>query len=338
MKKVKLVKIAVLGAAAILGITGCNKQPSEQPLDAKWLALGQFQVGEHDSAWDAALDDNGNVINLMTAVKASELPEAIKTAAGDNEIQYGVKLSDVRLGAKDAGWTAQAMKEDKKVNCNGSFAIKVGEASYDEVDEVWSVTQWIPDPHTAYAISLTPDTLFMPAFQEAADENGFSWASNPVCIGGSGSYTVYGVKFAGGEGKPGYGVGLIKDSEITSEVDGYEEVKEWKAAEHTYGVIGSFAASGWSTDVSLTANADNTAFSATVDFAANDEWKIRADADWTVNWGAGRLDDASKTLLGVASDAANDANIKITEAGSYTITISDFAADASAKITVTKAA
>ena len=62
MKKVKLVKIAVLGAAAILGITGCNKQPSEQPLDAKWLALGQFQVGEHDSAWDAALDDNGNVI------------------------------------------------------------------------------------------------------------------------------------------------------------------------------------------------------------------------------------------------------------------------------------
>lgn len=338
MKKVKLVKVVALGAAAILGLAGCS-QEAPTTVDAKWLALGQFQVGENDSAWDAKVDGDGNVVNLMTAVKADELPEAIRTAAGDNEIQYGTKIADVRLGAKGAGWTAQAMKDGKKVNCDGSFAIKVGEASYDEVDEVWSVTQWIPDPHTAYAISLTPDTLFMPAFQEAADENGFSWASNPVCIGGSGSYTVYGVKFAGGEGKPGYGVGLVKDSAIQSEVDGYEEVKEWKAAEHTYGVIGSFAASNnWQIDTPLVANAENTAFSATVEFAANDEWKIRADGEWTTTWGVGSLDDASKTLLGVTEVSDAGANIKITESGSYNITISNFAADASAKINITKAA
>lgn len=335
MKKVKLVRIAALSAAVLVGLVGCGKE--EKTVDAKWLVLGQFQVGESNSAWDAALDEEGNVINLMTAVKASELPEAIRTAAGDNEIQYGTKIADVRLGAKDAGWTATAMKDGVKVNCNGSFAVKVGEAAYDEVDQVWSVTQWIPDPHTAYAISLTPDTLFMPTWQEAADENGFSWSSNPVCIGGAGSYTVYGVKFAGGEGKPSYGVGLVKDSAITSEVDGYEEVKEWKAAEHTYGVIGSFAASSWGTDIALTANADKTAFTTTIDFVAEDEWKIRADGEWTVNWGAGRLDAASKTLLGVAEDALNDANIKITEAGSYTITIGAFTADAGATITVTKA-
>ena len=50
------------------------------------------------------------------------------------------------------------------------------------------------------------------------------------------------------------------------------------------GVIGSF--NEWGGDVVMNFNADKQRFYADVEFAADGQFKLRADADWALNWGA----------------------------------------------------
>ncbi len=50
------------------------------------------------------------------------------------------------------------------------------------------------------------------------------------------------------------------------------------------GVIGSF--NDWGGDVVMNFNADKQRFYADVEFAADGQFKLRADADWALNWGA----------------------------------------------------
>ena len=76
------------------------------------------------------------------------------------------------------------------------------------------------------------------------------------------------------------------------------------------GIIGSFAASGWGTDVEMTFDAATLTYSVEQTFAAGDEWKFRFNGDWGFN-------------LGQSGDAlAHDgANIKVETAGTYVITL-----------------
>ena len=55
-------------------------------------------------------------------------------------------------------------------------------------------------------------------------------------------------------------------------------------SEHTWGVIGSF--NGWADDVVMNFNAEKQRFYADVEFAEDGQFKLRADADWALNWGA----------------------------------------------------
>ena len=50
------------------------------------------------------------------------------------------------------------------------------------------------------------------------------------------------------------------------------------------GVIGSF--NGWADDVVMQFNTEKQRFYADVEFAEDGQFKLRADADWSVNWGA----------------------------------------------------
>ena len=54
----------------------------------------------------------------------------------------------------------------------------------------------------------------------------------------------------------------------------------------SWGVIGGFAASNWSTDVPMT-TVDGQIWKATVTFAAGDEFKFRADGAWDIQYGNG---------------------------------------------------
>lgn len=79
----------------------------------------------------------------------------------------------------------------------------------------------------------------------------------------------------------------------------------------TVGMIGSFAASGWGTDVAMTSADDGITWTADVTFAANDEFKFRFNGNWDYNLGG--------DTKGLKIDGDN---IKVETAGTYTVTLS----------------
>lgn len=78
----------------------------------------------------------------------------------------------------------------------------------------------------------------------------------------------------------------------------------------TVGIIGSFAGSGWGSDVEMTFDAATLTYQVEQAFAAGDEWKFRFNGDWAYN-------------LGQSGDvlAHDGANIKIETEGTYVITL-----------------
>jgi hypothetical protein len=85
---------------------------------------------------------------------------------------------------------------------------------------------------------------------------------------------------------------------------------EWSTLATTWGVIGGF--NNWGGDQAMTYDAVNGVFTTTFDITAATEFKFRANAGWSLNYGDtgadGKLDDGG-------------ANIVIGAAGNYTITL-----------------
>ncbi len=78
--------------------------------------------------------------------------------------------------------------------------------------------------------------------------------------------------------------------------------KTWSATATTWSLIGSFAASGWSTDVNMTFN--GTAWVGTITTATGDQFKFRANHDWGTNLG-----DAGASGSGIGSLSYGGNNI-----------------------------
>ncbi len=78
----------------------------------------------------------------------------------------------------------------------------------------------------------------------------------------------------------------------------------------TVGMIGSFAASGWGSDVEMTSADGGATWTADVTFAAGDEFKFRFNGNWDYNYGG------ALNKLGLDGD-----NIKVAEAGTYAVTL-----------------
>lgn len=101
-----------------------------------------------------------------------------------------------------------------------------------------------------------------------------------------------------------------------SEVEEPEEkpVPEMKLEEHTWGVIGSF--NDWSTDVAMTIT-DGWAV-ATFDLTeGKNEFKVRADSDWTDSYGVNG--DVTVYTDGTEFDAIYNGSNIVVEPGNYTL-------------------
>lgn len=213
---------------------------------------------------------------------------------------------DLLFGTNDAGWTTNFFRDGKMYRANGSYAFKIAQcnADVDGENKVYSEDQWISNPHNAYAESLTPNTMFMPVWQEEKDEHGFSWADNPVVIGGAGLYTLVIAQYntASAPNQPGFGIALIQKE--AKDGIAYEEIVEYVPGDHTYGIVGSFEGSNWGegADVAMSADGENT-WTGEVELKAGDEFKVRADGDWINSWGDG------------------DNNFKCEADGTYVVTI-----------------
>jgi len=327
MKKIIALLLAM---AMVLSLAACSNSNSsnttttpeqstsateaEKPLaDAgheAWVAHGQYLLADGtENAWngkDSALYEK-SALKAITLSDVKTISEDLYKTLSAKEVLYLYTI-DLIFGTNDAGWTTNFLKDGKLYRANGSYAFKVAQctAEVDGGNKVYAEAQWISDPHTAHAESLTPETMFMPVWQEEADENGFSWASNPVVIGGAGVYTlvIAQYKTASSPEKAGYGIGLV----LKEAKDGqaYEEVVAYVPGDHTYGIVGGFAGSNWGSDgadVEMKADGENT-WTGEVELKAGDEFKVRADGDWTYSWGDG------------------DNNFKCEADGSYVVTIS----------------
>ena len=158
------------------------------------------------NAWEAKAENEMKAASLAD-VKALD-KDLYKVLKGKD--LAGLYIGDVRMGVTSAGWTADALKDGEKVSVDGSFAIKAIRATYEEEDKTYLNDQWISDPKTAHAEALTAN-VFVPVWQEEADANGFSWASNPVCIGEAGSYKFVVAQYnnASTAEAAGFGFGLV---------------------------------------------------------------------------------------------------------------------------------
>ena len=340
----------LLSGLALLGVlvgAGCAPKYDDTVLanttnDNIFVIHGNHLVGDKVNGWD----DKSNemfVATTMTATSVKAVSEFSKELA-DTLTTKNLKhlyTIEATFGVNDANWGADspfAMIDGKRYQVNGSYAFKLGEVEYDEEDNVYATAKWLPDPKKYHVEALTTDTVFMPRWTEAADENGFSWGNNPICIGGAGTYKVVLAEYTNVSTaeEAGYGVGLVKiaDGEAATEnvqIDYTEpepapEPDPWVAADHTYGLIGTF--NEWNGDVAMTET--DGVWSAEYTFEANAKFKVRADGKWDVSWGAESVVEPT--------EMQGTGDIVVAEAGTYTVTISNFTAEGTAEIRVTKAA
>lgn len=275
---------------------------------ALWTAHGQYLLPDGTANGWNGKDSEVYEAFALTAIALEDVKainEDVYNALAAKEVKYLYTI-DLLFGTNDAGWTTDCLIGGKMHKANGSYAFKIAQCTVD-VDgdnKVYAEDQWISDPKTAHAESLTPDTLFMPAWQEEADENGFSWASNPVVIGGAGLYTLVIAQYANASSPEAAGYGIALVLKEAKEGIAYEEILEWVAADHTYGIIGGF--NGWAEDVAMTDNGDGT-WSGEVELTAGTEFKVRADGAWDYSWG---------------DPSTESGNCVVNADGTYVVTIS----------------
>ena len=311
----KKLLVVLLAAVLVFSIAACTK-PAEPLADtdhALWAAHGNYLLADGTAnGWGGKSAElyEASALKAIALEDVKAINADLYTALSGKEIKYLYTI-DLIFGTNDAGWSCKFVKDGKLYSANGSYAFKVAQCSVDIDGEnkVYSEAQWISHDHDANVESLTPATLFFPRWTEEKDENGLSWADNPVVTGGAGLYTLVLAQYknASEADKPGYGAGLILKE--AKEGLAYEEVKieepqAFVPSEHTYGIVGSFAASNWGegADVAMTADGENK-WVGEVELKAGEEFKVRADSDWANNWGDG------------------DSNFKVDADGTYVVTL-----------------
>ena len=175
-----------LSALALVGLSACGESYSKDVLSADAAGLSFHAVGGW-GVWEAKAE------NKMTATSVAEVAKLDKAVAKKLAKRNLVYLYQFDIEIKDdAGWTTKAMVNgEKKEDIDGSHAIKAIAAEFNAEEQTYTNKYWITNPgdnNNCNAEALT-DNIYMPPFQKLEDENGFSWANDPVYIGEKGSFT-----------------------------------------------------------------------------------------------------------------------------------------------------
>lgn len=199
----KLLTLA-LGAILACGVTACGAS-----YDKTVLAYDEGTTANVVGGFDAALWVEQVGKKVMTATSVAEIAkvskDAAKKLASKSNIKALYKFEGIQI-KDDAEWKVNAMVNGEKKEFNGSHAVKVVVAT-----PAKALTQFVSDPHTAHTEALT-DNFFVPIWQEALDENGFSWADNTVITSEKGTYTILFAEY-GAASTPDtvqYGLGAVR--------------------------------------------------------------------------------------------------------------------------------
>ena len=342
----KKLLIGLLSVVSVVSLVACggnssSEQPSSEPVSSEvsedpndkvledkshysWVIQGDNEIKDPETgewinnAWNGGAGKTNEQYE-KSAISATSINavKAIDATLGETleskNVQY-LYMGEVRLGVRKSGWTFKAIKEDGKIYVrDGSFAVKVCPVLYVEEDDVFTEDGWIPNAKTHHVESLTPSTVWYPTWQEAADENGFSWANDGGCIGQAGVYTIVVAKYkeVSAADVPGYGVALVLKEAGTAAT---EDVEYVPPVENSFGVVGTINNWGGTADTVLV-KAGAGKFEATVELAAGDEIKVRANNTWGTN------EDAGIAALVPNDNFEGTGNIVCKVAGTYKITL-----------------
>ncbi len=317
MKKLFATVLALTGVFALAacggGKGGAKYKDGEEHYCITGPACLKVNGKTAEQAGGAAWDFGGGefILKESTVQEVKTLDATVGSAleAKGTALKSVHFIKGVEFGVEDAGYTKAAMINGAKKIANGSYTFKIVKAQYGAEDDVWAVQNWIPDPHTAHAEVLTPSNFFVPTWQEAADEDGFSWADDSVVIGGAGIYTVVFAEYTtpASEESCNYGIALIK----TEAKSGQEYTDA--PTENSYSLIGSFGGHSWDYDLDMTEN--NGIWSVQATFAEGDEFKVRMNHAWAggdVGWN-------ENITVPAGAFENHDGNIKCLVAGTYLV-------------------
>lgn len=325
MKKLSTA-LVLFGCLLALAACGGNESFSTEVIkDADYDAYtvaGPFASHTEGKAVEWNYTEQG----AMTAASLADVAKVSKSIASTLKgkdlkglyLYEGALIGCTQIGF--AGWNTNALKGGEVVSLDGGYCVKAIACTLDDLTGGYLSSQWIPDPHTACVENLTPDTFFVPTWSETADENGFAWNSNPVCIGGAGEYTIVLAAYNStpDESKVdsyNFAMGLVKTAEKEAFVP---------AAHDHYRLVGSI--NEWNKDDTAAAVQFNAAGELSYTFAANDEFKvISALTDGTGTWdGAfGYADTAIGTGVAAGDLVDNGGNFKVVTAGTYNLKVAD---------------
>lgn len=334
----KLFRVLTLGVACAL-LAGCANNGSsakdggskdegysttvlkDADYDAYTVA-GPFASNVEGKAVDWKYTEQGEM-KATSLAELAKISEPMAKTLKDKKLKGLYVYEGALIGCTQvghAGWNADAMKNGEKIQLDGGYCVKAIACTLDDLTGGYLATQWIQDPHTACVENLTPDTYFVPVWQEAADENGFAWNSNPVCIGGAGKYTIVVASYDATVDETkvdsyNFAMGLIKT----------EAKEEFVPAEHDhYRLVGSI--NGWNKDDTAEAVQFSAEGVLSYTFAADDEFKvISALTDGTGSWDGAFGFSAESLGEGVEATDFVDAggNFKVVTAGTYRLSVAD---------------
>ena len=213
MKKfVTLLMIAVLAVSCLCVLAACNKEPLENE-GAYYLLAGGHPGWGIDGFDPDNLGDNAKRIMKPIAMN-DERVKSIKKELKGAEYLYIIEWTY----EGEAGWQknfkpTEDTAEADITKVDGNRFVKV--IMYTESEDLKGVyaPTWYSSPEAGGQVkSLTPDTLWMPAFKDAAfgltednDSDYQGWNSNGVLLKGVGTYYIVFAAFKDGT----FGIGAI---------------------------------------------------------------------------------------------------------------------------------
>jgi hypothetical protein len=272
----------------MFGLVACGGY-SGTKLENPDKAISYHYVGGYSGVW-ACKDDNKMAATSLKEIAAlnAEGEAVAKKLKEDGKVKY-LYMVEINMGDKSSGYTKAMMINGKKYTDDACYTFKVIRGKYDAEDKSYSNDQWIPDPKTGHVEALT-NNIFLPTWQEEADDNGFSWADDNAITSGAGKYALIVADYGLASSKDvfGFGLAMVKVGDVTPAADLIARKEVVPVAEDTWGLVGAF--NNWSNDVPMTKGADGKWTCEFTTTEANTGIKARTNGTWGTEVGGDGAD------------------------------------------------
>ncbi|MCB9498684.1 MAG: BMP family ABC transporter substrate-binding protein [Bacillales bacterium] len=166
----------LLLACSTLLLAGCAGTILENA-EKDYYAVGQF------NGWGTAVGDE---TYKMTAIAIND--ERVASIKAELKGATALYILQVVLPATDAGWSFEYKIDGEVVTFNGNLAVKVVRTAIGDPD---TIDFWAQNKESGAIDNLTPDTLYLPPYQETATDGEGTWGDNPGALEAGTYYVVY---------------------------------------------------------------------------------------------------------------------------------------------------